>query len=560
MPLFEQGATRRGRIRVFLRAQLPFALGVLFIAMIAAIVHPEGLSTPAMLIGFGIAAVATLAAIVVPWERYRPSWMILVAVADLLAVALVRAELFPFVPAVTMLAVFPILWLAYGFAWPGMVVAVFGAGFITSFQFAYVGAWPDTPVEWANVVTLPTLIVGVAVIVFVAARQLRRNARRLTEASAAQSAALREAKDTEAVALGILNTVNAGVAFYDNEGRLDVANKLAHAMTQMVGFELDEPPYAGDNVLAADRVSVIPYDQQIIPRALRGEIIQDHVEWLGPPDEQVAIMASSSRVYRDDGQLLGTVIVAYDVTELADAVEVREQFLRTVSHELRTPTTSITGFLDLIADELDPADEKLQRYVEIVTRKTNDLFTRVGELLQAHGGEKTLHLVDLDVEGVIRTATERTRDAAAANGMAVEVAGASPLHARADADQLVIAVTELITNAVKFGTPGSPVTVRYQESEGRVRIAVSNSGPGVSHAEQRRVFDRFYRTPSARSREIQGFGLGLTNLRAIVDAHDGHVLIDSAPGTPTTFTIDLPVGGPAATPPEEGSAELRAPR
>lgn len=542
MPLFEQGVTRRGRIRVFLRAQLPFALGVLFIAMIASIVHPAGLSTPAMLLGFGIAAAATLAALVIPWERYRPSWMIFVAVADLLAVALIRAELFPFVPAVTMLAVFPILWLAYGFAWPGIVVAVFGAGFITSFQFAYDGAWPVTPVEWANVVTLPTLIVGVAVIVFVAARQLRRNALRLTEASAAQAAALREAKDTETVALGILNTVNAGVAFYDNEGRLDVANKIAREMTQMVGFELDQPPYAGDNVLAADRVSAIPYDQQIIPRALRGEVIHDHVEWLGPPDEQVAIMASSRRVHRDDGQLLGTVIVAYDVTELADAVEVREQFLRTVSHELRTPTTSITGFLDLIADELDPTDEKLQRYVEIVTRKTNDLFARVGELLQAHDREKKLHLADLDVAGVIRTAIERTHDAAVANGMEVRVVGTGPVPARVDGDQLVIAVTELITNAVKFGTTGTPVTVRYRATNGRVDISVSNSGPGVTHAEQRRVFDRFYRTPFARSREIQGFGLGLTNLRAIVDAHDGHVLIDSVPGAQTTFTIDLPIG------------------
>lgn len=541
MPLFELEATPRGRFRVFARAQLPFALGTVFISLIAAVAHPPGLASVAMLTGFIVTAVATVAAVVVPWERHHRSWMILIAVADLLAVALFRAELLPVVPAITMLSVFPILWLAYGFSWPGIIVAVLGAGFITSFRFAYVGAWPSTAVEWANVVTLPTLIVGVAVIVFIAARQLYRNGTRLAEASRAQGWALREAQDAEALALGILNTVNAGVAFYDKRGQLDVANNIARAMTEMVGFRLDEPPYAGDNVLAADRVSVIPYDQQIIPRALRGEVIEDHLEWLGPPDAQMAIIASCRRVHRADGELLGTVVVAYDVTELADAIEVREQFLRTVSHELRTPVTSITGFLDLIADAVDPEDETLQRYVEIVARRTNDLLDRVKDLLQAGEAAKTLSLTDVDVGDVVRLAVTDMRDVASARGMEVTTRDSGPVRARADGAHLAVAVTELVANAIKFGTANTTVAVTCREHEDRVRIAVTNTGPGVTHAEQRRVFDRFYRTPYARSREIQGFGLGLTNVRAITDAHGGHVLIDSAPGDRVTFTLDLPV-------------------
>ncbi|THE06597.1 sensor histidine kinase [Microbacterium oleivorans] len=541
MPLFEMEATRSSRIRVFVRAQLPFLLGVLFIVGVALIAHPEGVGTPVVMAGVAITAAATVASVVIAWERLNPAWMALVAVADMLAVALFRAELMPFIPAVTILALFPILWLAYGFPWYGIVVAVIGAVFIIAFRYFYTQEWPKTPAEWANVFAFPALIVGIAVVVFIAARHLRRNSRRLAEVSRAQEDALREATDAEAIAVGILNTVNAGVAFYDKEGRLDIANPLAHQMVEMVGFSLDKPPYAGNDVLAADRVSKIPYDQQIIPRALRGENIDNHVEWLGPPEAQVAILASSGQVHSEDGRLLGTVVVAYDVTELADAVEVREQFLRTVSHELRTPITSITGFLDLIADAADPADEKLHRYIEIVIRKTNDLFDRVGDLLHANDTDKTLHVTPVDIAQLVATAAGNLTDAASAQSMRIELAGPPTLPAEGDAGHLVIAITELLRNAVKFGTPETTVTAGYALRGDRIEIAVSNIGPGITHAEQRRVFDRFYRTAYARSREIQGFGLGLTNLRAIVVAHAGHIRIDSTPGRWTTVTISLPV-------------------
>ena len=78
------------------------------------------------------------------------------------------------------------------------------------------------------------------------------------------------------------------------------------------------------------------------------------------------------------------------------------------------------------------------------------------------------------------------------------------------------------------------------------RLTVSNGGVGLSHAEQRRVFDRFYRTAHARSRAVQGYGLGLTRVRAIVNAHAGRVHIESDPGVRTTVTLELPVVVPGA--------------
>ncbi|MBZ4487899.1 PAS domain-containing sensor histidine kinase [Microbacterium sp. cx-55] len=542
MPLFELEASRSGRRRVFLRAQLPFLLGALFLALVTWFALPDDALSPLMVGGYVLAFAASVAALWVPWEQFARPWMMSVAVIDMAAVALIRAELLPDLPAVTMLAVFPIFWLAYGFPWYGIVVAVLGAVFMTSFGFFVGNTWPTTPIEWARLITLPVLIVGVAVVVYIAARHLRRNSARVRAAQHDQEIALRAAQDAEALALSILNTVSAGVAFYDADGRLDVANELAHRMVGMVGFRLDEPPYAGDNVLAADRRSEIPYADQIIPRALRGETIEDHVEWLGPPDAQVAIMASARRVYRDDGEVLGTVVVAYDVTELADAIEVREQFLRTVSHELRTPMTSITGFLDLIDEAVSPENERLHGYIQIVTRKTDDLVDRIGELLAANDDERPLARSDVDLVPAILRAVDDTRTAASRRGMTVALDAPATLAARVDLPRLTDAVTELLTNAVKFGDDGTAITVRVGRVDDRITVAVTNRGVGITHAEQRRIFDRFYRTASARSRAVQGFGLGLTNAREVVAAHGGHILIDSVPDAATTFTIDIPTG------------------
>jgi signal transduction histidine kinase len=541
VPLFEVERSARGRHRVFLRAQFPFLVGAAFVALMTALALPQAVLAWTTLTGYALVILASIAALWVPWERYRSMWMITIAIADLLAVALIRAELVSALPSVTILAMFPILWLAYGFDWLGIVVAVLGAVFITSFGFGYgANTFPATALEWARIVTLPTLIVGVAIIVFVAARQLRRNAKRLADARAAQDIALRQAQDAETIARSILNTVTAGVAYYDVEGRLQAANDLAHRMVEMVGFRLDEPPYAGDNVLAADRTSTIAYENQIIPRALRGEVIEEHVEWLGPPDAQVAIMASARRVRRDDGELIGTVIVAYDVTELADAIEVREQFLRTVSHELRTPITSITGFLDLIDDALDPAEVRLRGYLDVVTRKTNDLLDRVSDLLTANDDDRPLRLVDVDLVPVVQGAVDRVRELADSRGSAIGVRVPDALSARVDPERFSDALAELVTNAVKFGEPGAPVRVELERQGDRITASVSNSGVGITRAEQTRIFDRFYRAPYARSQAIQGFGLGLTKVKAAVTAHGGHVRIESESGGRTTFTMDIP--------------------
>lgn len=543
MPVVEVRSPR-GRRAVFVRTQLPFLLGLVYVAVAVGILQPSLLETAVSIVGFSVGLVATVLAAFVPWERFSSRWLLSVAVLDVVAVALLRAEFVQVLPGATLLAVFPMVWAAYSFGGVGISLAVLGSAFIVAFRFVYVGSAPQSAAEWANTITLPLAIVAFALTAFLAARRLGVRESQLARAVRAQSEALAEARDAEALVSGILDTVTSGVAFYDGDGRLEVANAAAHELARAAGFRLDQPPYGGDNVLAADRVTPIPRDEQFVPRALRGELIRNHLAWLGPPEQQVAVLASSNQVRRRDGSVQGTVVVAHDVTGLADAIEVREQFLRTVSHELRTPLTGVTGFLALIDDAVGHEDPKLRQYVDVVNRRAADLLDRVTDLVAATGCDRDLRFAEVDIREIVDAAARRIAKLADARSTPVHVAHAARVQVRADRDRLEEAVAEILTNAVKFGEPESPVSVTCRAHEDRVRVAVSNEGVGLSHAEQRRVFDRFYRTAHARSRAVQGYGLGLTRVRAIVNAHAGHVHIESDPGERTTVTVELPVAAP----------------
>jgi signal transduction histidine kinase len=540
VPMFELQATRAGRYRVFLRAQLPLLVGAAFVAVSSALAVPGSLGSSLAIAGLGVIALASVAALLVPWEKTEASWMILVAVADIVGVAFMRAELFTVIPSVGMLVIFPVLWLSYGFGRGAVAIAIAGTVFVTLFTFVADGTWPATGAQWLSVVTLPVLIAGVAVVVNIAATHLRNNLLQLAEANREQKAAMQRALDNEILARSILDTVNAGVAFYSASDELILSNEHARQMTAVVGFALDAPPYAGDNVLAADRATPIPFDQQIIPRALRGEMIEDHVEWLGVPGQQVAIMATSRQAHRTDGSLLGTVIMAYDITELASAVAVREEFLGTVSHELRTPLTSVVGYLELIADDLLPSQTDIQGYLEVVRRNMAKLADRIDDM---HGAAETQILLRrsvTDLSALVATCVDQASERARARDITIEnrVLGGEPVTV--DPAKVAQALGELLANAIKFSPAGSTVGIALENTPEGVELTVSDQGPSMTHAEQARAFDRFYRTQYARDQAVQGFGLGLFVVKNIMDAHGGRVTVGGSPETGTRATLLFP--------------------
>jgi signal transduction histidine kinase len=541
VPLLEHEASRPGRLRVFLRAQLPFAVATALVGIAIALALPQHVGTPLFLGGLSVAALSTLLAVLVPWERWSSNTMAWIALLDLVAVAFLRTELVHVAPAVSFLCVFPILWLAYGFTQRMMVVAVAGTLLIAAFPFIVEGRVPTTPLDWLSLLLLPFLTIGIAIAVNIGARQLRRTQRAVRQHATEVEESRARAPGAATQGGAILNTVEAGVAFYTPDGQLRLSNQRAADMVAAVGFRLDTPPYAGTHVLAADRKTTIPAEEQIIPRALRGEEIAGHMEWLGPVGEQHAILATSSRVVRPDGELLGTVVVAHDVTELANAVSVREEFLTTVSHELRTPLTSIHGYLELVTDDAEVDAPQLLPALAVIRRNAEALERRVQELLTASDSTVVLQRSDVDLAVVAADAVA----AAQATDATVTLSADGPFIAAVDAVQVRRAVAELVVNAAKF-SPDGRIQVTLAATEQTVQLRVTDDGVGMTTDELRQAFDKFYRTPYANERAVQGVGLGLHAARAIAEAHGGSLVLASTPGVGTEATFTIPVAGPAA--------------
>jgi signal transduction histidine kinase len=224
---------------------------------------------------------------------------------------------------------------------------------------------------------------------------------------------------------------------------------------------------------------------------------------------------------------------------------VKDDFVASVSHELRTPITSIRGYLELVLDgEAGDLTDEQRQFLSIVDRNPDRLLRVVGDLLfvaQVDAGKIHVEKAPAELDSVVHEAVEPARPAAADQGIELQfdVDGVGMLNA--DRARLAQVVDNLISNALKFTPEGGRVTVRCVRCNDRAVLEVADTGIGIPQAEQKRMFQRFYRTTAATNRAIQGTGLGLTIVKAIVEAHDGSITFRSVPGVGTTFRVELPL-------------------
>ena len=234
---------------------------------------------------------------------------------------------------------------------------------------------------------------------------------------------------------------------------------------------------------------------------------------------------------------------------LRELDRLKDEFVALVSHELRTPLTSITGYLELVLDDPDLEDEH-RRFLDVVDRNADRLLRLVSDLLlvaQIESGKLTLELEEVDLVDVAGQSVEVLRPAADAHGIDLRL-DVDPIPSlRGDPARLGQLLDNLVSNAVKFTESGGRVVVALGANGDDVVLAVSDNGIGIPVAEQRRLFDRFFRASTAQDRAIEGTGLGLTIVHAIVRAHGGEIELTSDVGQGTTFRVRLPVAGPVGT-------------
>ena len=163
-------------------------------------------------------------------------------------------------------------------------------------------------------------------------------------------------------------------------------------------------------------------------------------------------------------------------------------------------------------------------------------------------GKLSLEEADVDLADVGRESVETGRPRAARGGVELLLQADGDPHVRGDRDRLGQALDNLVSNAIKFTPEGGRVTVRIGRDGDRAVMEVRDTGMGISEADQRRLFQRFFRTERATGAAIPGVGLGLTIARAIVQGHHGEISVQSEEGAGTTFRIELPLRAPARVP------------
>lgn len=366
----------------------------------------------------------------------------------------------------------------------------------------------------------------------------------LADLAEACSAELRSARalaeEGEALARMIFDSVHVAMMFYDDRGRLVLANELAHRFARLAGFRLDGPVQAGENVRLTDNLTLVPADQQVIPRALRGELTSQETVWVGPPGNQLAITASSQQIFRPDGTSWGILIAAHDVTDLTRSLQVKEDFISTVGHELRTPLTSILGHVELLIDEVDGRDDDLERTARRIDDAAIRMRDRITELLDTADRHRKLVLESTDLAALARSVTDGFATQTRLAGIALVTQAVQAQWAVVDIARIEMVVRNVVSNAVKFADRGGRVALTVTGDTDYVHIAVTDDGAGMSQDEIAQACERFWRAESTHRQAVPGTGIGLSLARDVIDAHQGTLVIDSTPGVGTTMTITLP--------------------
>jgi DNA-binding response OmpR family regulator/signal transduction histidine kinase/CHASE3 domain sensor protein len=262
-----------------------------------------------------------------------------------------------------------------------------------------------------------------------------------------------------------------------------------------------------------------------------------------PDGQRVPVLLTSVPLVADDGSVRGAVAVFQDLRSLREVERLKSDFVALVSHELRTPLTAIQGSVQgllLAGAEADPS--RTRAFLQIIAEQSERLEELIDNLLslsQVEAGALRLRRALVQpqplIAGVLRQMRDRLSDLRVQSDLAPHL----PLVS-ADARRIEQVLFNLLDNARKFSPPGGLITVSAQQSGASVTICVRDQGPGVPPGERERVFERFYQLEQPATRNVGGSGLGLAICKAIVEAHDGSISVDEAPGGGARFCFTLP--------------------
>ncbi len=265
-----------------------------------------------------------------------------------------------------------------------------------------------------------------------------------------------------------------------------------------------------------------------------------------PSPEQIKALTDLSRVVLDELELRRAGLYVLDeVAHRKQLDELKSAFIADVNHELRTPLTSIIGSLGLLeSGALGEFDDTVMELLRIADRNSKALLDLINDLLdmsKLEAGAMQFEFATIDIIEVMREVTENVRTYAVDKKLTLNVdADQSSISVHGDKRRLIQAVTNLISNAIKFSPMGGTVHVRAHSSPSGVRVEVQDHGPGIPKSQQNQLFGKFIQAKASETSNAKGTGLGLSIAKSIVESHAGRIGFESDEGHGTTFFFELP--------------------
>ncbi|WP_106848618.1 cell wall metabolism sensor histidine kinase WalK [Blastococcus sp. Marseille-P5729] len=329
------------------------------------------------------------------------------------------------------------------------------------------------------------------------------------------------APDGSRTALRLIEYMSPAVAVIDSSDRLLLANRTAREIRLVRG----------------DRVVV----RRIL--ALSREVLADGEAWcdlvISPQGGGENLTVRAHGFGLGDG-LVGVVLI--DVTESHRVEAVRRDFVANVSHELKTPVGAITLLGEAIEDAADD-QAAVRRFALSMQKESKRLSLLVQELIELsrlQGGEPAPPASVVRIADIVAECADRARTMASSKDIRIQTAGDADLTVVGVERHLVMALTNLLTNAVSYSPDSTTVAVTYRASDQDAEIVVKDQGIGIAPRDLKRVFERFYRVDRARSRQTGGTGLGLAIVKHIANNHGGSISVWSSEGQGSTFTLRIP--------------------
>ena len=339
----------------------------------------------------------------------------------------------------------------------------------------------------------------------------------------------------------IVDAMGEGVTIADTTGRIVVVNQVGQAI---LGFT---PPHSPPTSIDAYRQlslrtpddKLLPEEQWPISRALHGETFDGYEVKLTRPDgaERLVVFAGGS-VVGSDGRIALGVSVYHDVTDLRELERSRSELIGLVSHDLRAPLAVIQGRAEILQRHGDdPAIARNAQAILKSTRRMDAIIQDLIDLPRLAAGVLPLKRRAIRLDSFVRELVARLLPQGEEERIVVDIP--ADLHpVSADRYRLERVLTNLLTNALKYSEPGTPVTIDAAEQDNMVVVSVSDEGQGIAGDELSRLFDRYYRARTGL--HIEGIGLGLYITKQIVEAHGGRVWVHSVAGEGSTFNFSLP--------------------